>query len=262
MSRALPLALSAVVLLLVACVTSTTTGPAPREVNNKQASRDNMQLGVAYMRQGNLALAKEKLERAEKQDPKSHEVQWVMATLAEQLKDPAEAGRRYQAALRLAPDNPELTNTYAVFLCRSGDTDRSLPLFDQAIRNPLYSTPWAAATNAAVCLRSAKRAAEAVPYLQGALAKLPVFVDAVVELADTQISLGKPADARATVDGFLAFNRKSPDVLLLGVRAALAQGDRAAADNYARLLRRDFPSAPQAGLLRQLFDGSAPSAGP
>jgi hypothetical protein len=43
----------------------------------------------------------------------------------------------------------------------------------------------------------------------------------------------------------------------VGVRAAMAEGDRGVADNYARLLRRDFPDSAQARALPQLLQGPA-----
>ena len=250
-SRALLLAVLAGA-WLAGCVS---TGENGRQIKGKDAARANMQLGVAYMQQGNLRLAKEKLERAEKQDPRSSEVHWAMASLSERLNQPDEAERHYQSAIRLAPGNSEITNSYAVFLCKSGHIDKALPLFDAVIKDPLYRTPWAAATNAAVCLRADKRGADALPYLERAIGLRPDFVAAIIEMADLQLSLEKAPLAQATVDRFLSIGRKSPDVLLLGVRAATTQGNCSAADNYARLLRRDFPNTPQARALPQMMTG-------
>ena len=64
------------------------------------------------------------------------------------------------------------------------------------------------------------------------------------------------ATERSAVDSFLSIGRKSAEVLLVGVRAAMAQGDRAAADIYARLLRRDFPNTQAAGALPQLLQAA------
>lgn len=259
MSRAWLRALPAVgALLLAACVSQ----EAARPVDSREAARARVQLGIAHMQQGNLALAKDNLDRAERQDPNSFELQWAKAQLAERLDQPREADRHYQAAMRLRPDSPEIVNTYAVFLCQQGEVDKALPLFERVMANRLYSTPWAVATNAAVCLRSDKRHADAVPYLQRAIAIRPDFTEAVVEMADTQLVLSNPDAARAALDSFLNIGFKSPDVLVLGVRAALAQGNRAAADNYARLLRRDFPNSAQAAVLPQLLDASSRPVAP
>ncbi len=240
-------------LLFAGCVT---TGPNGRKVSNKDAASANVKLGVAYMQQGQLQAAKDKLERAEKQDPGNFEVHWAMASLSERLNLSDEAERHYQTAMRLSPDNSDIANTYAVFLCKTDKVDKALPLFDGVIRDQLYRTPWAAATNAGVCLRADKRNADAVAYLERALTLRKDYVPAVIEMADLQLSLGKGGLSRQIADQYLAIPRKSAELLLIGVRAAQLQGDRAAADNYARLLRRDFPAAPQTQALPQLLQGA------
>jgi type IV pilus assembly protein PilF len=239
--------------LLAGCVSNGQKTVDGRPIDENGAANANMKLGIAYMQQNKLALAKEKLERAEKQDPKNYEVYWGLASLAERLNNPVDAERNYQMAMRLAPGKPEVSNTYAVFLCRNGHVDRALPLYDKVIADPLYPTPWAAATNAAVCLRSEKRNGDAVPYLQKALALRPDFIPAVVELVDVQISTGKPTEARATADKFLGIGRKSPDVLLVAARAAVAEGNCGATEVYSRMLKRDYASSPQTSSLTQVL---------
>jgi type IV pilus assembly protein PilF len=239
---------------LAGCVTSST--PQSSKVSDTDAAVANIKLGVAYIQQGQLALAKDKLDRAVKQDPRNVEGQTAMAFLQERLNEPEEAERYYRNAQRLAPDNAEVANNYAVFLCRTGKIDKALDMFDTAARNPLYRTPWAAMTNSAVCLRSVKRNQEALPYLERALALRPTYVEAVLELGDTQLELGRPDPASIAVERYLSKGgTPTPEVLLVGVRAALATGDRTAADNYARLLRRDFPNSQQTRSLSQLMQG-------
>jgi len=140
-----------------------------------------------------------------------------------------------------------------VFLCRSGKVDEAIKLFDTAARDQLYRTPWAAYSNAGVCLRANKRGADAVPYLERAIALRPNYSEAVRELGDLQIELGKPDLAQNVVDPYLAIGLVSPEVLLVGVRAALARGDRPGAENYARRLRRDFANSPSTRALTQLM---------
>jgi type IV pilus assembly protein PilF len=240
-------------LVMAGCATMGDNG---KPVNNKEAAVANMQLGVRYMKEGQLQLAKDKLERAEKQDPRNHEVHWAMAQLQEMIDQPAEAERYYQTAMRLSPDNSNIANTYAVFLCKSNKVDKALPLFDIVIRDKLYPAPWVAATNAAVCLRSDKRNADALIYLDGALSQRKDYIPAVLEKADVQLAISKPALARQTVDNYLGLSipRKPPELaqlLLLGVRASLALGEPT--EKYARLLRRDFPNSAQAQSLAQLL---------
>jgi type IV pilus assembly protein PilF len=251
MNRAMLLALP--LCLLAACVT-TEDG---REVDNKEAAKANVDLGVAYLKQGNLQVAKDKLERAAKQDPKLPEVYWVMATLFERMELPKEADQSYQKAMNLAPANSQIVNTYAVFLCKQGEIDRALPMFEKAISDKLYKTPYAAAANAGMCLREDKRNADAQRYYERALALGPGFVDAAVGLSDLQLALGNPEAARRTVDTSLGNNSKSADLLVVGVRAAVAQHDCGGTQSYARALRREFPNAAQTSALPQLLGSCA-----
>jgi len=220
---------------------------------NPEAARANVQLGVAYMQQGNLALAKDKLDRALKQAPKSVEVHTALAFLYERLEKPQKAEEEYELAMRLGPASSEVRNNYAVYLCRNGKVDKAMAQFELAAKDRLYATPWAALTNAAVCLRSAKRGPDAVRYLDEALRVRPDYASAVFEMADLQLELGAPGLAGEAVDRFLSIGLVSPDVLLAGVRAALAREDRVAAQVYIRRLRRDFPDSVQTRALPQLL---------
>jgi type IV pilus assembly protein PilF len=247
MSRVIASAVLA--LTLSACASNSTQPAAP----GRDAAHANVQLGVAYMQQGQLALAKEKLERAAKQDPRSAEVHSALAYLNERLDRPDAADAEYRLALRLSPNNSEVGNNYAVFLCRNGKVDTALKQFDLAARDRLYTTPWAALTNAGVCLRSANRGGEAVRLLEQAIALRPQYTPAVFELADLQLELGSPGVAGLVVDRYLALGLTAPDVLLLGVRAALARDERPAAQTLARRLRREFANSEQAKSLTALL---------
>jgi type IV pilus assembly protein PilF len=251
MKRALMLLLP--LCALAACVTHT----GGREVDEIAAATDNVQLGMIYMQNDNLPLAKEKLERAAKQDPKNANVFWAMAALNERMEQPKEADLNYQKAIELQPANSNIANTYGVFLCKQGQVDRAVPMFDKVIADKLYQTPYAAAANAGMCLRDAKRNADALRYFERALALGPGFADAAIGLGDLQIEQGNPDAARRVVDAFLGNGSKSPDVLVVGVRAAVALKDCSFTQVYARLLRRDFPNAPQTAALPQLLGSCA-----
>lgn len=241
--RAMAAVLAAV--LLAGCVSTTSGG---RPIDTVAAADANVKLGVAYMNQGQMALAKDKLERAARQDPKSAEAQFALGELYNRLEQPREADRAYRSAMQLAPDKLEIVNGYATFLCSSGAVERALAEYEKLMHNPLYNRQPAAATNAGMCLRDQKRQGDAVRYFEIALAKQPDWIDAVVQLADVQIALGNPADARKAIDNFQSM-RNSSTVLLLGVRAAVSQGDCSAAEVYSRKLRNDFGSSREALVL-------------
>ena len=235
------LAGAAAALLLSACSTNNKKGMS----NAQNAAIANTQLGSAYMNQGNLALAKDKLDRALAQDPSNPEVHSVRGMLFDKMGMPKDADAEFRTALRLAPKDPNVINNYAVFLCQRGRTDEGVKLFEQAATNALYSTPEAAYTNAGVCLRSAKRDDQARAEFVKALQIKPSFVDAVVQLAELDMQHNNLPQARALIDAYLAHFGDNPDLLLLGVRVARAQKDQLGAQRYARKLQLNYPGTDQ-----------------
>jgi type IV pilus assembly protein PilF len=235
-------------LMLCGCVSTGGQQSTLRKSESSEAEKAgelNKQLGSVYLRQGNLALAKEKLERAEKYNSRDPELHSVLALLYERLNIPEEVDKHYRTAIRLAPKDPEISNNYAVYLCQHGRTDEGVKRFLESARNPLYRTPEMAYTNAGVCLRRAKRLDEAANSFQRALAIRPRNAEAVFQAADLALERGDAAKGREQVDKYLASFDATADVLEVGVRLARAQGDRVAEEKYTRRLRVEFPSSPQ-----------------
>jgi type IV pilus assembly protein PilF len=241
----LPLGMAA--LALVAC--SSTSNNARKKGD---ASNYNMQLGMAYLNQGDLGLAKDKLDRAVAENPGDPNVHSAMAMLQDRLGHPELADKEFKAALNLGPRSPDVLNNYAVYLCRTGRADEGVKSFEEAAHNALYRTPEAAYTNAGVCLRGAKRDTQAGMSFQRALQVKPNFAEAAYQLADLDFQRGEVQDARDTVDRFMSSFDATPDLLLLGVRITRKQGDRLAEEKFARKLRLDFPASDQARALAEL----------
>ena len=234
-------------LTLLACASTATS-----DKKRNDASNYNMQLGMAYLNQGDLGLAKEKLDRALAENPSDPNVHSAMAMLQDRLGHPDQADKEFKAALSLGPRSPDVLNNYAVYLCRTGRVDEGVKSFEEAAHNALYRTPEAAYTNAGVCLRGAKRDTQAAMSFQRALQVRPNFAEAAYQLADLDFTRGEVQEARETVDRFMASFEPTPELLLLGVRISRKQGDRLAEEKFARKLRLDFPASDQARGLAEL----------
>jgi type IV pilus assembly protein PilF len=217
-----------------------------RSTPEAAAAAANMQLGAAYLRQGNLPIAKEKLERALGEAPRDPQVHGLLGMLYERLGDNRKAEDEYRRALSLAPGDPEQLNNYAVFLCGAGRVDEGVGRFQEAAHNPLYRTPWAADTNAGVCLRGAKRDAEAEALFTRALQVRPDYAEAAVQLADLELSQNRATDAYNRVADFIRNNPPTAELLLLGWRAARAQPNAVNAAQMAWRLQNEFPDSEQA----------------
>lgn len=230
------------------------TGCANQQVvsQRRDAAIYNTELGIAYMRRGDLAIAQTKLDRALQENPDDPDVRSARALLFARMGDPKQADHEFRAALRLAPKNPNFENNYAVYLCSVGRVEEGVQSFVRAARNPLYLTPELAYDNAGVCLRSAHRDAEAAGMFTQALAIRPNYAQALWQIADLDFSAGKLTQARQEIDAFLAANPETPDLLLLAVKVTRAQRDQLDAELYARRLQLDFPNSAQARALADL----------
>jgi len=74
---------------LAGCVSSGDDKPTAK--SDTDAASYNLQLGFSYLQQGNLVVAKDKLERAQAQNPRSPTVHSALGMLYERLGDPKRA---------------------------------------------------------------------------------------------------------------------------------------------------------------------------
>jgi len=232
-------------LTLSACV-------ATHPMRKDDAANYNVQLGVAYMNQGNLEVAKEKLDKAVEEDPHLASVHTARALLFDRLNKPKEADDEFREALRLNSEDPNTQNAYAVYLCRTGRTDEAVKLFQSVATNALYRTPEIAYSNAGVCLREAKRYQPAAESFQRAVSIRQSYAEGVFQLVELYYMQGDLVHARAQLDKYLGSFDATPDLLFVGVRVTRAQGDQIAAQKLSRKLRVDFPSSDQARRLAEL----------
>ena len=237
--------------LLVGCVSSDGTKALKRENPTESAAKTNIQLGIAYLQQGNYIVAREKLERSLKQNPKDPDVHTSLGLLYDRTGEPKLADKHYQEALRLAPDNPDVSNNYAIYLCKRGRVDDGVERFAAVAANKYYRTPEVALTNAGVCLRGAKRLDEAQAKFAGAIKVRPDYSEATVQLATLHVERGQVTEARKVVDTYLGAFRPRPDVLYAAVTVARAAKDKMSEEKFSRTLRLEFPDSAQALALKQ-----------
>jgi type IV pilus assembly protein PilF len=237
--------------LLIGCVSSDGTKALKREDPTEAAAKTNIQLGIAYLQQGNYTVAREKLERSLKQNPKDPDVHTTLGLLYDRTGEPKLADKHYQQALKLAPDNPDVSNNYAIYLCKRGRVDEGVERFSAVAANKYYRTPEVALTNAGVCLRNAKRLDEALAKFIGAIKMRPDYSEATVQLANLHIERGQVPEARKVVDSYLGAFRPKPDVLFAAVTVARAAKDKMSEEKYSRALRLEFPESAQARALKR-----------
>jgi type IV pilus assembly protein PilF len=251
MNSLLRLSLVAVAAALIGCVSSDGRKPLKQEDPKETAAKYNVQLGTAYMQQGQYSLAKEKLERSVKQNPKDPDVHTSLGLLYDRTGDKKLADKHFREALRLAPDRPDVSQNYAVYLCKNGRVDEGVERFAAVAANKFYKTPEVALSNAGVCLRGAKRLDEAQQKFTASIRARPNYSEPVVQLVGLYLEREQAAEARKVVESYLGAFKPNPDVLYSAVLVARAQKDKLAEEKYSRTLRLEFPDTPQAKALKR-----------
>jgi len=235
--------------ILAACVSTTQTSNVRKMEPTGDASDINYQLGTEYYRKGNFDLAKDRLERAIKQDPRNADAHSALAMTFVQLGNDRLATESFDRATRLAPNSINVRNAFAVYLCQQEKYDEAQVQFDRAINIRENDDRYIMMTNAGVCVAGKPDLALAEKYFRDALAARPTYGEALIQLAALKHKTDDNLGARAFLQRYLATNPPSSGVLYLAVQVETQLGDERAATDYMNQLLRDFPESAEAGLM-------------
>jgi type IV pilus assembly protein PilF len=247
----------AIVLVIGSMLAACASNPAPETgpgANLDQAADLNTQLGVEYMRKGELNLAEEKLKRAIAENPRLALAHSALGILYSRRGRDAEAEDEFKEAISIDPSNSDGLNNYGSFLCSKGKVDRGEELFVKAAKNLNYAQPALAWTNAGVCVR-ANDPDKAEGYFREALKSNPNFPDALAHFASLCYQKNDYLRARAFLQRYEAAAQPTPNTLWLRAKTEAALGDDTTARMYEQRLKTQFPEA-------EVADPGANSAAP
>ncbi len=234
-------------LISVLLITVSLVGCAGLGTKDPKAADYNSELGIRYLQQGRLKLANDKLLKSLEQNPNSAQSNHYYALLQERLEQPKKATLYFNKAIRLAPKDPELRNNYGSFLCKNNRPQAAVNQFLTAVKDPLYSTPEFAYTNAGICLRKVNPASpEAEKYFRLALKKRSSFPSALLEMAKLYKDRNNYPKAQAFMLRYESVGKSSPDALLLCSVINSKMNNHAKASSCQSTLLRLFPSSPEA----------------
>ncbi|MEW8317255.1 MAG: type IV pilus biogenesis/stability protein PilW [Candidatus Thiodiazotropha sp.] len=240
------------VLILSGCATqqqaADTTGNLGREKRNSPA-KIYVEMGMAYMRDGQSAIALQKLKKALEVDEKSAEANNVIAILYEQLGETTRAGKHFDRAVELDGRDPYIRNARGSYNCRLARYDAALDDFEQALANPLYPTPWVAMTNAGLCVERAGDDAKAENFYRRALSANATYPIALFQMAEISLQQENDLSARAYLERYHSEVKPTAASLWLGVQIEKRLRDLAKSAEYRIRLLREFPDAPEVQLL-------------
>ena len=132
-----------------------------------------------------------------------------------------------------------------------GREQQSIAHFMAAAKNPLYTAPTKAYTNAGICAQKMKDDKAAEDYLLTALRLVPANTLALFSLAEMQYRQARYVAAKQWVADIERMIEPNAEVLWLALRIERKLGNREAETRYANQLRRRFPGSPEQRLLGQ-----------
>jgi type IV pilus assembly protein PilF len=252
---------AASLLVLAACASpapqepSMDTGAVGEVGEPRQRARVHTELAAEYYSRGNMGVALEELRTATAADSTYAPAHGVFGMVYMELRENQLAEQSFERALRLAPNDGDINHNYGWFLCQTKREPQSVRYFMQAVKNPLYATPWRSWSAAGVCTMRANNLKEAEDYFERALKLDPDEPQALLQLGQLRYRQGNMAEARKLVTRYNKVLTPSAESLWLGLRIERKLGEPMAERSYANQLRRRYPgSAEYQALQRGQFD--------
>lgn len=232
-------------LVLAGCV-QTTTGVRAQDSDSDNAAQQYFQLGARYFRNGNYELARERLHKAIELAPRMAMAHSTLGLTYEQLDNERLAIEHHDKAVRYAPENFNVRNAYAVFLCRQERYDDAAEQFRRAVAVPENDNAEIMLTNAGVCVSQKPDYEMAETFFRQALERKASYGEALLQMSVLKYRTSDYLQARAFLQRYLAVKPPTSEVLYLGVQIEKALGDDRASTDYANRLLREFPDSAQA----------------
>ena len=214
-----------------------------------EAAAANLNLGIAYMQQGDYERALEKLDRAKAADPNFSGVYNAYGLLYQLIERNRDAEKNFKKALKLNPSDSSTKNNYGRFLCHIGRSKQAEEVLLEAADNPLYATPEIAITNAGICAYQNKQLAVAEKHLRRALQMNEQNPPALLHMSQISYDQEKYLSSRAYLQRYLEVSKHTAASLWMGIRIERQLGDKDAIASYSLSLKNNFPDSSEAAML-------------
>lgn len=233
-------------LFMSGCVSST-TGPPSREADDDDAAELNFQLGARYYQNGTYDLARDRLALAVDLDPKMAKAHSTLGLTYEAIGNQRLAKESYENAIKAAPNDFNVQNTYAVFLCRQRDFDSAQKYFEKAASAPTNDYSERTLTNAGTCMAQESNMEAAEQFFRKALEVRPNYGEALLQLCLLKYQAQDYLGARAFLQRYMAANAATAGVLYLASEIEGRLGNDRGREEFVDQLLREYPDSPEAG---------------
>lgn len=232
---------------LVACQVN-----SARDVASLKASAANTELGIYYLREGDHALAMNKLTKAVNQNPVNPDAHNAIALLYVRLGEMQDADDHFRKAVKIEPKNSSFHVSYGAFLCNRNQLEAADKHFKVALNDPLYARREIAYTNAGNCALRGGNNKKADEYFRGALTVNPKFSPALYQMARLNVMQKNYLSGRAYLQRYAEVSPPSAKTLWLSIQVEKELGDKNAVASQAMLLKDRFPDSDEVKKLHEM----------
>lgn len=214
-------------------------------VDFHKAALLNVEMGEAYLAQGQVPRAKQKFIHALELKPKLPEAHTSIGYFYEKVGDLVEAEHHYKQAISYGNGKGRFYNNYGTFLCRQARFKEADKAFNNAIKDKQYIKTAEVYENAGLCCLKEKNLEKAQVYFQTAAMRDPSRSIASLELATIEFERQNYAVAKEYLENFKTISEPNPRSLLLGIKLNTILGDKHQLASETLKLRNMFPDSPQ-----------------
>lgn len=228
---------------LAGCASTEPLAKRTDQSEGQKRARIRLQLAMEYYEQRQLPVALEEIRQALQADVDFSDAYSVRALIYMDIGETRLAQENFLQAIRLAPDNPDLSNNYGWFLCQNERAAESLVFFEKALKNRAYQSPAKALTNAGVCSMKLRDLDAAYRYLLRSFEIDPANPVTNINLARILFVRGDAEKARFYFDRTIKIDASSAEVLWLGIKINHKLRDKLGEMSLATQLRRRYPDS-------------------
>ena len=243
-------------LLSAACTTVNEQGRSTQTTEYNDAAILNLELGVRYFQQGNLAVAEEKFQKSIALDNSIPEAHNALGVLYEETARLTSARSSYRRAIQLDGSFGLPRMNYGRMLCAEGEFPEGLREFRQVIDRRLVDDMAAAYAGLGTCQLADGDLDTARKSLTRALELNRDHAAALLSVARYELLTGDARAARSFLDRRHSVTRANAESIWVAMEIEAASGNITARDGYELRIRTDFPDSAEADKLRSRSTGA------
>lgn len=222
-----------------------------RNVDNTEAAKTRISLGLNYLRRGDSTQALYNLERAKTMAPNLPEVYNALAFYYQTVGEHVQAENAYKQAIAKDSNNADAYNNYGAFLCQIDRFEDAERLLLSAISKPGYIRVAESYENLALCQLEQNGFEPARTYLGSSVTHNGTRISALINSASVNYAMGNLVEAKADLQRIQRLGRVSARSTLLNYLVSEKQGDVSTMRHAEQLLLTLYIDTNEARLLLQ-----------